>query len=383
MMELHDRAQKVTALAESQERDGYVFEAQQLYAEAASIELAAFDTLQSDKQKSRSIVGYSCLTLLYRANEYESALRFARRLLIDADSLLPAYVARIEDIFDALYYEKRDTRGISKFVNRGMEVRLRGGEIGDGTAPADLFVPIVDAWQSIIVRIAEYLGNYLYRQRGPAPVDLRRALRPQIAPLAPASLRFALVLGDDQQSLFQHADGPDIEKVLKRTVEVVEVLSRGDLAALHDLIANPDYRRVIAQLMRLAMPRKRFVESYVSTIGPAGASIKVHLTRQNAKAFDEAIRREISGAPTSEDVQIRGVLRGLQLDSEWIEIKDSEGKLQHVNTAGVAVEDVIGPLVNQEVIITARRHHRAMLTSKLRLIDIEAAESASQDFEEV
>ena len=378
-MERHDTAQKVALRAEQLDSAGQVAEAKLLYRDAAQLELEALQNTPSDKRKTFSIIGLSCLSLFYKADEPEAALQVSRLLLSERHKLLPYYLARIEEAFDIFYSERYLSKSEHRFANRGMEIRLLGGEIGVGIAPADLFSEIVDAWQTIAVRVTEYLGNYKYRTRGFPSPELRRLLNPQIATLSPASLRFALVLGQDQSELFSNVELghriPRPEEVIERTVAVVSTLSAGDLKGLKELVTSPDYRRIIAQLLRKAMPSNRFAESYVSAIGPRAKEESVRLTPVKAKIFENALRQEIEGPQASQLLKMRGRLRGLELNQEWIHVVDKNEVDHYFSSRGIAIDDVIGPLVNREVIVTARAPKPSFKPQRPALVDIESAEA--------
>jgi hypothetical protein len=59
-------------------------------------------------------------------------------------------------------------------------------------------------------------------------------------------------------------------------------------------------------------------------------------------------------ASAREEVQLRGILRALHLDKDWLEITihGADGpRTIRVDGAGEEVDDVLGPMVNREVLI--------------------------------
>jgi hypothetical protein len=73
-------------------------------------------------------------------------------------------------------------------------------------------------------------------------------------------------------------------------------------------------------------------------------------------------------APEEDEVTISGVLRALDLDKDWLEVTSGEEHYRVVNV-DETVDDVIGPMVNHEVIVRASRGKRG-----LTFIDIEPDE---------
>ena len=54
------------------------------------------------------------------------------------------------------------------------------------------------------------------------------------------------------------------------------------------------------------------------------------------------------------EVNLRGILRAVNLDKDWIEVS-VDGISHHVSGLAEALDDVIGPMVNRRVTVRARR----------------------------
>ena len=63
------------------------------------------------------------------------------------------------------------------------------------------------------------------------------------------------------------------------------------------------------------------------------------------------------------------MLRAVHLDSDWLELAAGDQRLR-VIAVGEEVDDVIGPLVNRQVIV-----HVSIVGGKRRFLDIEADDS--------
>ncbi len=79
------------------------------------------------------------------------------------------------------------------------------------------------------------------------------------------------------------------------------------------------------------------------------------LTPPAREAISQAIRVERQkdkGITEQENIaHLHGVLRGLQLDQDWLEITDATGNRIRVHGAGETVDDAVGPMVNRRVIV--------------------------------
>jgi hypothetical protein len=75
----------------------------------------------------------------------------------------------------------------------------------------------------------------------------------------------------------------------------------------------------------------------------------------------------------SQEVQIRGVLRAVHLEDDWIEVL-SDGKMVHVDGAGDMLDDVLGPMVNKNVTVRAQERTKGHAPPKLYVIDVEPGE---------
>ena len=70
--------------------------------------------------------------------------------------------------------------------------------------------------------------------------------------------------------------------------------------------------------------------------------------------------------PAARPERLRGVLRAVHLDKDWLELTAGSEHLR-VDAVDEEVEDVIGPLVNRPVIV-----YTSTVAGKRRFVDIEA-----------
>src|SRR5262249_26019953 len=107
-------------------------------------------------------------------------------------------------------------------------------------------------------------------------------------------------------------------------------------------------------------------------IKAAGEPRGIVLEPESRSVINKTIRQQETASqkvPGEEEVSIKGVLRAVHLDKDWLEVV-AEDRSLHVEGLKDALDDVIGPMVNRQVIVRAVKSGKA----KLRFVDIELDE---------
>ena len=80
-------------------------------------------------------------------------------------------------------------------------------------------------------------------------------------------------------------------------------------------------------------------------------NIPVVLFPESRKELNKTLHRELAQDDSETEVgQVVGVLRGLQLDKDWLEIVDDNDITIRLFQTGEIIDDIVGPMVNQRVI---------------------------------
>ena len=80
-------------------------------------------------------------------------------------------------------------------------------------------------------------------------------------------------------------------------------------------------------------------------------NIPVVLFPESRKELNKTLHRELAQDDSETEVgQVVGVLRGLQLDKDWLEIVDDNDITIRLFQTGEIIDDIVGPKVNQRVI---------------------------------
>jgi hypothetical protein len=89
----------------------------------------------------------------------------------------------------------------------------------------------------------------------------------------------------------------------------------------------------------------------------------VTFERVSRKELNTALRaiRPVQAVGEEKPVEVHGILRGLHLDQDWLEVTVDDppaGTSNHlrITGAGAALDDVVGPMVNKRVIVTAAKN---------------------------
>ncbi len=77
--------------------------------------------------------------------------------------------------------------------------------------------------------------------------------------------------------------------------------------------------------------------------------------------------------PGDKEETLSGILRGLHLDQDWIELKLAEGRNQRCEIDHEAYDDVLGPMVDHSVAVLGRWGK----DRKFHSLDIELADSSA------
>jgi hypothetical protein len=176
------------------------------------------------------------------------------------------------------------------------------------------------------------------------------------------------------------ADGPVRNALQRRSgyLNIFDVLRASVVdpdRALTALVPNEDYREAFLSLSRnLAPTGKTFSRLEIGDASsPAAEPVALETdSRQGLNAALKKLKPPQTVAPTEEIVEIRGVLGGLQLDKDWLDVATDDAdplKPTRIFQAGDILDDVVGPMVNHRVVVTAIRRN-----ARLTFRDIELQE---------
>jgi hypothetical protein len=329
--EYHIKSEQLAADAEFAARSGNAAQAITFYTQAAEVEMHAVSQLDISKKRTLSITVVSAVALWYQARKDEAAESLAYEWL--AKGVLESFaVYQLQELLRRIWNDRTQELAGVKFTADDVFVSVRGGEVLTGAAPMDLVIRLSDEISAILYRTAELLIGAPHRRRGTASPFIQEFCRPWVLQAAPKSYRFAVRVQrpDEQLDLFPE-NRLQIEKVLPTFLGIVTATTENPEEGLNEIVPDKEYRLTFLKLLRnLAPTGKRFHEldfQYESSRDEHHV-VLVPGTRVAINKVLRTYRPPSQGDTQQIEVQFSGILRGLHLDEDWLEVavKNAEGQ---------------------------------------------------------
>ena len=372
-LEHHRESEKHAADAEVAYHRRERLRAQELYAKAAEAEKQALHFLDPSKTRTYGISAVSVVSLYFKAARLDDAEAMACRMI--GSEYLPGFAGdQLRNLLQSIWSEKvREQAGV-QFAPGQVMVTVKGGEIVEGGAPLDLIVEKVKTVQSLFYRTTELMKGLPHRRRGAPPREIQESCRPWLFQAVPGSYQFAVAVEEPQQPPLEafDADDPQPKEIAGKFLDILKASIESPEDTLPDVVQDVRYRDTFLKLTRTLAPSgKGFNQLDIRSTSEDTAITLDRNTRDVVNAAISAHRTALRAEPEAEErrEQIRGILRALHLDQDWIEILQGT-KLLKVDQIGEAVDDVIGPMVNRPVVVDVVRDAEG----KLHFRDIDVAE---------
>lgn len=350
----HKESQKLAIEAEFALANGKQEEALKLYRNAAEFEEKSLNELDDSKIRTKGITVVSAVALWYKAEEFTRAEQLAYSNLGDS-SLIDFARDELRNLVQVIWTEVVKREAQVKFLPGQVTVSLSGGEVVTGGAPLDLIVEKVQSIQAIFYRTIEMIKSIPHRRTGPPRRDIQNACRPWIFQAVPSSYQFSVAVQRPSQMDF-FAEDVNPREITDKFMKILTASISDASSEIENLVPDEDYRITFQKLIRNLSPAKE---------GKAFSKIKLRSPDiPNPVVLDVDSRfkinkhiKEISDQ-TPEVIEkheeLQGTLRAVHLDKDWIEIHDRGGKSVRIRDLKNTVDDVIGPMVNKQVIVKVR-----------------------------
>jgi hypothetical protein len=363
--DLHEESEGAAAHAEVLARSGDRDGALQAYALAAEFEEKALAAVGSDKPRTFGILAISAASLWFKAR----GLRRAEALALKAMTWphLPPFAAQdLRTVLQSVWTEVAKEQAGVAFLPGQVLVSVKGGEVVVGGAPLDLIVDRVKGIQSLFYRTIEYMRGTPLRKHGPPSQEIQSACKPWLFQEAPGSYQFSIAVQEPAQADFFHGIKP--AEVVDQFLRIVEATASDQPDKLTVAVEKPEYRAAFLKLARNLAPRgKQFSLLEIKAAdGRSRISLGIE-TQTNIKNTLRSLPAPSQDAAESRET-VRGILRAVHLDADWLEVVQA-GHAVKIEGLQDSIDDVIGPMVNRPVVVTAFKKNR-----KYRLIDIELDE---------
>lgn len=365
----HQESEQIAWEADAAKRAGKDALAQTLYRRAAEEERKALADLDPTKRRTFGITTVGIASLYFQGNLLDEAEQAACEFIasnLNSDfgrnelrTLLTSIYALRE--YDPVYAEEEPGQ---------INVSMRGGRIERGAAPAHLVGRTIKTLESFLHRTAEYVEGRPFHKGPHAAKDIRDRYEPWVRQLAPGSFRFAVGLHAPQQSSMLDDGFPGPETISETLLDIVGATTDNTTDHLAQIVSSKPHRLKFLRLTRDLAPTKSAGFKRLSLRGRNDRT-PMTLSENSRGPLNRHIRAtsEANQAAGETVIQIRGVLRGVDLEQDWLKVADSD-TIKVVRKAGDAIDDLIGAMVNQHVIVLANRTQRG----QLHFVDIQPDE---------
>ena len=352
--EHHRRSEEIAGEADVAMRVGNVRHAQELYRRAADEERLAIADLDPSKVRTFSISAVAIASIYFQGQLFDEAERTACEFFA-SDRASDWARQELRTLLVSIYALKEADPIYAEDRPGMLSVSLRGGDIERGGAPATLVGEKLKTLVDMFYRTVEYLDGRPYRVARRVPADLHQNYRPWMTQLAPGSFRFGVGFHTPMQTLFLSDDEWPVQRVSEELLSIVHEATGSSMRPISELISASDYRMKFLRLTRNLAPAERASFKQIG-LRDASSVYSTTLSNESRKAINNTIRKEVSATAETGHVAktIVGVLRALDLERDWIKVAH-ENKLITIKKAGEAIDDVIGSMVNNEVIVQVVR----------------------------
>lgn len=357
----HRQSEQLASDAEAARRNGENDWAQELYSNAAKAEELALQDVEPDKARTYGITAVSAVSLYFKSAQWDLAQLLAYCCL--GSGRLPSFAPpQLEDLLNSIRTEKA---GIS-IADGQILVSIRGGEVLAGGAPMDLIIARADKIKSMLYRTTEHLKGIPHRRQGEPSREMQDSFRPWMFQSAPGSYQFAVGLQSSRQLNMFYPDSVRPKQVVDGLFGILQACAESPGSGLPELVPDDNYRSTFLKLTRdLAPTGKRFARLEIRS---ADVDRPVVLNPAIRDDINDVIREIRPHSPPGVETEVRGVLRAVHLDKDWIEIA-ADRKNVRIDRVREEVDDRIGPMVNHPVVVRASR-----VKKRLHFRDIEADE---------
>jgi hypothetical protein len=332
----------------------------ELYRLAAKAEMNALENLDLSKTRTVGVTAVSAASLYFKAQEFLQAKKVAHKWL--ATDLLPPFaVEELEDLLQVIRYEESRIKSGIQFIEGEVLVSVKGGEVLYGAAPLELVLRKVDQISKIFYRTTEMLLERPLRRRGNPPQDVKKHCDPWLFQALPGSYQFSVQVRkpqDHEQLSFPDMSATEVElrveQITKKFLDVIRTATQDPEGELIEVVPQEDYRKAFlksAQDLAPPLTGKTFNQIEIKSISndEPRSVILLPETRSVIKEVLNKLVPEPPELPEYKVTSLRGTLRNLHLDDDWIEIS-IDGKPQTIYGAGEEIDDRVGPMVNRRVV---------------------------------
>ena len=374
--ELHRKAMEFADQAAAERRRGSHDRALALTCQAFELERDAAREIENqlEFEPTRSVLHRSAASLALECHEVREAERLIGRALSGNP---PDEIAEeLRDLLEDVYFKRHlSLRGVVLQPDE-LQLSLEGNAVGFGIAPTSHFLTRVRDVETLIFRTAERRLGREFREAGRRSKELADNLELYLSVPRAASFAVSLRIGSAQLEL----PGMSFPReVIADLFDCFELLDAGDLQELEQRIPEETYFRNFVGLAEKIAPDGERVRrvGFTTTTDQGERQVALSLRREQIRGG------AISPKPSESKpiAEVRGILLEADATSRRegrIQVVDQGGRTHRLNVPRGMMSDIVKPMFEERVIVTARPKGRGYLLESIAIDEaFESDESGS------
>ncbi|HUT02508.1 MAG TPA: hypothetical protein VM163_01275 [bacterium] len=369
---LHREAMTLADKAGVERRNGHPDRSLELTRKAFELERDAAQGTEdrAELEPTRSVLHRSAASLALECGESREAERLIARAL--AGNPPEEIAEELRDLLEDVYFQRHlSLRGITLQPDE-FQISLEGQAVGFGIVPTSFFFPRVHDIETVVYRTAERKMGLKFRERGARSKEVAEAIQTYVTGLRAASFAVTFRIAGPQRSL----PGMDLPRVvIDDLFDCFELFEARDLQKLEEHFQDESYFRNFVGLTEKIAPDGKNISRVGFTATTPQGERRVALSRKRERIWVGAI--EPVRAEPDQPFELSGVL--LEADAKSssrgvIQVVDDAGKSHRFVVPRGIMSDIVKPMFEERVTVTAQRKGRGFLLESIHPVDDESIE---------
>jgi hypothetical protein len=343
-----------------------------LFTQAAELEYAVAREVPADKPRVRSVLAISAVALWNEARRYDEAARAACEFLARPEMLTEQGRADLQGLLERAFRERALARALGDMGDAiPLEIKLDGGLVRRGIAPAALVRERQEVVTALVVRAAEWRLRKPFRKAGGASQEILDGVRFFEAPATPASYGIRLYVASGRPGTQGGQAGASIgpEQAVAEFLAIASAAREGP-EALRARVDDEAYLKTFMVGFRDLAPDGATVASVVF-------SSPTWRTQAAALHFEPRHRHDLTKGLLAQltpvhRVEMEGILKVVNLKARrpYLGVETDDGDLAQFTINRGELDDTIGPKLNRRVRVSGVRKLRRDGTVTKEALDI-------------
>ena len=351
-----------------------------LFAQAADLEYQVARDVPGAQARVRGVLAISAVALWIDARRYDDAARAACEFLARPEMLTEQARSDLQMLLERAFRERALVKAIDNLTDAvPLEVKLAGGLVRAGIAPAALVRERQEVVTALVVRAAEWHMGRPFRKAGAARQVTDR-IRFFEAPAAVASYGIRL---------FVASGGPAV-------LPGMEAESIGPEEAVAEFLAIAAAAQEGPEALRQRIDQKAYLKTFMvgfrdmapdgATVGTVTFSSPSWRSAVPPLAFEPTHRQRLTTGllaqlRADERVEIEGTLKEVNLRARrpYIGVETADGDPARFFIKRGELDDTIGPKLNRRVLVSGIKRKRKDGTVVKDAFDVVLLEGEPRD----